>query len=217
MARQFFCAAWLLGSIALAGCMPQANEANRAQANLERGEAGIVAAPPAADDNNEAAAPAADSVAASDAPASAPASPSVPAATGEYAVFAPPVGLYYETEDNIAAILDEVAKGLPPAEAAPRLQALAGEFRLRIRPYWLWVATATNDQKSEMAQQRGQMLAAKSSRPPPLPSEKMIELARQPGNEAFKAALAATFQAQADQAPRLHAANAQKMLDQLNQ
>jgi hypothetical protein len=222
MLRGHLCLWLLLAGIILAGCAPQVREADREPANLERGEAGVVAlppaaTPPAATESQGAEAPATIRDTATESTASAPAPQNEPAATGEYAAFALPVGLYYETEDKIAAVLDEVAGGLSPADAAPRLVALAAEFRPRIRPYWLWVATATNDQKNDMLQNRGQMLRARHSGPPPTQPQELIELARLPGNEAFKAALAAVFQAQVDEAPRLHAANAQKQLDQLKQ
>jgi hypothetical protein len=139
------------------------------------------------------------------------------AAPAEYAAFALPVALYYQSEDKIADLFEEVAGGLAPAEAAPRLTALAAEYRPRIRPYWLWAATATNDQKNEEINKRFAMLNARhGGKPPMLRTSDMIDLARQPGNDSFKAALAALFQAQIDTAPRLHAAQAQKLLDQLN-
>jgi len=131
--------------------------------------------------------------------------------------FAPEVEQYYETEDKIRLLLDTVVDGPSANAAAPRLMELAGEFRSRIRPYWLWLAQATNDQTNKMLERRVQQLRSSGLDSKPPNPDREIEIARQPANESFKAALAAVYQAQVDQAPRRHAESAQKLLDKLNQ
>lgn len=124
-----------------------------------------------------------------------------------------PVQSYLATENEISKLLLTVTDNATAAAAAPQLEALATELRPKIRPFWLWMAQASSEEKTKFVQDRA--MAAKAMESSPAIANRATELARQPGNEAFKAALASVYQAAIDEAPRVHAAQAQKQLDDL--
>lgn len=129
---------------------------------------------------------------------------------------------YLENAKAVSELLVTVVDTPSAQAAAEPLRKLAEQQRPLIRPFWLWAATLSGDAKVKFA--NDQAIATRefeqkhgSAATGPGKQAELIRIAKEPGNEAFKSALAALFRANIDESPRTAAANYQKLLDKLNQ
>jgi hypothetical protein len=124
---------------------------------------------------------------------------------------------FHANEEAVVELLMSVVD-VPTAQAAAApLRKLAEQQRPLIRPYWLWLVTQSNEQQNAYMLKRieeGKKLRVKHG---PGAIDKLAEIAKRPGSEDFKSALISLYQAHVDEAPRIHAANYQKLIDKLNQ
>lgn len=125
-----------------------------------------------------------------------------------------PARTFYLTMHEFSRVLTTVADGPSACAAAPRLTELAREIRPQIRPAYLWLATASDTQTMALMQEIAAQ-AQKETTKPPLSESEAIELAREPGNEPFRKALVAFYQALADECPTVPAAKAMEKLNRL--
>jgi hypothetical protein len=186
----------LASLVVSSGCEPPVNQPNSAPAT-----AGLPPAPPGP--------PGAPPAAPGPGPAAAP----VPAsALAELS----PLTAYVSVEERIDAVLKKVTDGPSANAAADELTPLVAEIKLKLRPYMATLAAMTDDQREAflMEKQAEAMRREEAGEGPD--HGKLLELAREPGNEKFKAALVSMFQTLQAEGSTGIKRSAAHMLERLN-
>jgi hypothetical protein len=120
-------------------------------------------------------------------PASAPSPP--PAASG-----LSPLSAYFNVDERINAVLMKVTDGPSANAAADELTPLIAELKLTLRPYIAALAAMPDEAREAFLLEKQAEAIRREQAGEVLNHQKLIEIAREPGNEKFKAALVSMFQ-----------------------
>jgi hypothetical protein len=189
------------------GCAPPANQAQPAPAN-----SGGPPAPPAPSGPAEIASGAGNSALPPSPPRESPQEP--PPLTGLPALS--PLAAYENLEKRINATLRSITDGASANAAAPELNGLTAELKLKLRPYLASIAAMSDAEQDAYLQRKTQEAISQKSSGNEVDHSMLIDLARQPGNEPFKAALVAMFQTMNDEGSTGIRRTATRMLEKLN-
>lgn len=127
-----------------------------------------------------------------------------------------PLAAYEQLEKRIDAVLRSINDGPSANAAAAELNALTAELKLTLRPYLATLAAMSDAERNSYLERKMQQAIDQKSSGSEVDHEALIELARQPGNERFKAALVAMFQTMNEEGSTGIRRTATRMLEKLN-
>jgi hypothetical protein len=188
--------ALLLGCLAV-GCAPSTNQAPPAPANAPGS--------PALPSPTEGASGAGNN--------SSPPSPQPPLA-GLPALS--PLAAYENLEKRIDAALRSVTDSASANAAAAELNSLTAELKQTLRPHLATLAAMSDAERNDYLQRKMQEAISQKSSGNEVDHDALIDLAREPGNEQFKAALVAMFQVMNEEGSTGIRRTATRMLEKLN-
>jgi hypothetical protein len=127
-----------------------------------------------------------------------------------------PLTAYVSVEERIDAVLMKVTDGPSANAAAEELTPLIAEIKLKLRPYLASLAAMTDAQRNAFLEDK-QAEAIRREQAGAVPRHnQLIELAREPGNEKFKAVLVSMFQTLNAEGSTGIKRSATRMLERLN-
>ena len=127
-----------------------------------------------------------------------------------------PLTAYYNVEERIDAVLMKVTDGPSANAAADELTPLVAELKLTLRPFLAALAAMPDEARNTLIDEK-QAEAIRREEAGQVPNHsKLIEIARQPGNERFKAALQSMFQVMIDEGSTGIRRGATRAMEQLN-
>lgn len=186
------------------GCAPPSNQGQPAPANAP--------GPPAPPSPTESASGAGNNALPPSPPSEMP--PPQPPQTGLPALS--PLAAYENLEKRIDAVLRSVTDGPSANAAVGELNALTAELKLSLRPYLATLATLSDAERNAYLERKVQDAISQKSSGNEVNHSALIDLARQPGNEPFKAALVAMFQTMNQEGSTGIRRTATRMLEKLN-
>jgi hypothetical protein len=194
--------ALLTSLFVLSGCAPPANEASQAQSNAATppGPPRVPVAPP-----SEAAPPVTPAETQS----------TDPGFANPLSALSP-LAAYEELDRRINGVLAKVTDGPSADAAADELAPLTAELKLKLRPYIAVVAAMSDAEQKAYVQRNLEEAIRQKSSGGGVDHRQLIDLARQPGNERFKAALQAMFQTMIDEGTTGMRRSMTQMLERLN-
>jgi len=108
---------------------------------------------------------------------------------------------YYTLEVRLNELMSSVVDADSALAAVGPLQRLTAETRGTTKALWLWVATAPNDQVSRVLHEKSEVFTAQFPDRNNDLHERVIEIAKQPGNEAFRAAVVRFYEQMISESP----------------
>ncbi|HEX5102818.1 MAG TPA: hypothetical protein VFV87_03355, partial [Pirellulaceae bacterium] len=166
-------------------------------------------APPPTGEQVAAAPPAAPPV------APAPAQPAEAPAANPLAALSP-LAAYEDLDRRINAVLSKITDGPSANAAADELAPLTAEMKLKLRPYIVAFATMSDAEQLAYVQRQTEEAISQKSAGVQVDHRQLIELAREPGNERFKASLQAMFQTMIDEGTTGMRRSMSQKLERLN-
>jgi len=127
-----------------------------------------------------------------------------------------PLAAYYNVDERVNAVLMKVTDGPSANAAADELTPLIAEIKLTLRPYLASLAAMTDEQRNAFLEEKQAEAIRREQAGEVLRHDKLIELAREPGNEKFKAALVSMFQTLNAEGSTGIKRSATRMLEKLN-
>jgi hypothetical protein len=128
-----------------------------------------------------------------------------------------PLAAYEDLEKRIDAVLRRVTDGPSANAAAAELAPLTAELKLKLRPYLASLAAMSDAERNSYVQRKTEEAISQKSSGNEVNHAALIDLARDPGNEQFKAALVAMFQTMNAEGSTGIRRMATRMLEKLNQ
>ena len=186
------------------GCAPPSNQAQPAPANPP--------GPPALPSPTAGASGAGNNSLPPSPPAEAP--PEQPPLAGLPALS--PLAAYENLEKRIDAALRSVTDSSSANAAVVELNSLTAELKRTLRPHLATLAAMSDAERNSYLQRKMQEAISQKSSGNEVNHDALIDLARQPGNEPFKAALVSMFQVMNEEGSTGIRRTATRMLEKLN-
>jgi len=127
-----------------------------------------------------------------------------------------PLAAYEDLDKRINAALRKVTDGPSANAAADELTLLTAELKLTLRPYLAALAAMPDAARDRYLQQKTQEAISQKTSGNEVDHQALIDLARQPGNERFKAALQSMFQTMNDEGSTGIRRSAKRLMERLN-
>jgi hypothetical protein len=127
-----------------------------------------------------------------------------------------PLAAYEDVDRRIHAVLSTVTDGPSANAAADALPPLTAELKLTLRPYLAALAAMPDAARSAYLQRKMEEGIQQKRSGTEYDHRQVIEVARQPGNERFKAALESLFQTMIDEGSTGIRRSTTRWLEQLN-
>ena len=127
-----------------------------------------------------------------------------------------PLAAYEDLDRRINAVLRKVTDAPSANAAADELTLLTAELKLTLRPYLRALALMSDAERDSYLQQKTQETISQKTSGNEVDHQALIDLARQPGNERFKAALQSMFQTMHDEGSSGIRRSTTRLMERLN-